>query len=363
MADDDQDKSQKTEDPSNKKLENAELEGNIAKSQEINHWFIITGATLGLVLFAGTISSKLMLLLRPFIAEPDLIPADPGNLGAVFRSVALGVGLLLAPLVALMLVASVGGTFVQHPPDISLERLHLDFSRLSPFSGLKGLLSTQGLSNLLKSLLKFAVIGFVVLVLVWPKMVTLPGLVSVDIAQSMHITRGIVVSMLIAIIAIMGVVAGLDFVYQKWDHVRNLRMSKQELRDEAKQNDGDPMIKARLRSIRVERSRRRMMAAVPTADVVVTNPTHYAVALKYDGATMPAPKVVAKGQDLVALRIRELAFENKIPVVENPPLARALHAACEIDQEIPVEHYQAVAEIIGYVMRLKGKLAARRAGV
>lgn len=362
MADDDQDKSQKTEDPSGKKLEDAEREGNVAKSQEVNHWFVITGATLGLMLFGGMMSSRLVRLLEPFIAEPDLIPADPGNLGAVFRSVAFEVALFMAPLVVLMLLASIGGTFLQHKPDLSFERLRWDLGRLSPWGGLKGMFSLQGLGNLAKSVIKFVIIGFVVMLVVWPKMKELPNLVSTGILSSVTVTRDITLDMLGAIIAVMALVAGLDYLYQRWDRIRNLRMSKQELRDEAKQNEGDPMIKARLRSIRVERSRRRMMAAVPHADVVVTNPTHYAVALKYDSATMPAPKVVAKGRDLVALRIREIAYENKVPVVENPPLARALHAACDLDQEIPVEHYQAVAEIIGYVMRLKGKPFRRSAG-
>lgn len=166
--------------------------------------------------------------------------------------------------------------------------------------------------------------------------------------------------MLFGVVAVMTVIAIIDFVYQKYEHIKELKMSRQEIKDEAKDADGDPKIKARLRAIRMERTRQRMMAAVPDATVVVTNPTHYAVALKYDGGEQEVPKVVAKGADEVALRIREMAEESDVPIVENPPLARALFAAAEIDDEIPFEYYKAVAEIISYVMNLRNPRAARR---
>ena len=169
--------------------------------------------------------------------------------------------------------------------------------------------------------------------------------------------------LLLGVLMVLTVLAGADYAYQRLQHMRSLRMSKREVKDEAKQSEGDPMIKGRLRQIRMDRARRRMMAAVPTASVVITNPTHYAVALKYDMGATGAPRVVAKGSDLVALRIREVAAENDVPVVENPPLARALHANVALDAEIPPEHYKAVAEIIGYIFRLKGKIRPRAAAV
>jgi flagellar biosynthetic protein FlhB len=155
---------------------------------------------------------------------------------------------------------------------------------------------------------------------------------------------------------IMTVIAALDYAYQKWDHKEKLKMTKQEVKDERKQQDGDPKIKQRIAALRMERARERMMQAVAKADVVITNPTHYAIALKYDMDSMPAPILVGKGMDSLAIRIREIAEENDIPIVENPPLARALYAGVEIDEEIPAEHYHAVAEVIGYVFRLKGKM-------
>ena len=166
--------------------------------------------------------------------------------------------------------------------------------------------------------------------------------------------------LIIGVLAVMTIITLADVLYQRFMHHKELRMTKQQVKDEHKQSEGDPLIKARLRQIRVERARKRMMAAVPEADVVITNPTHYAVALKYDQRTMEAPRVVAKGVDNIALRIRAVAEEHDVAIVENPPVARALHASVEIDQEIPPEHYKAVAEIIGYVMRLKKGLPGRR---
>jgi len=172
---------------------------------------------------------------------------------------------------------------------------------------------------------------------------------------------------LMGVVVIMAFIAGLDFMFQRFQHLKNQRMSKKDIRDELKQSEGDPLVRARIRQIRTDRARRRMMAAVPTADVVITNPTHYSVALKYDEITMNAPVVVAKGVDAVAQRIREVAEENQIPLVENPPVARALYASADLDDEIDAEHYQAVAEIIGYVLSLKrprgGPVRASRPGI
>ena len=166
--------------------------------------------------------------------------------------------------------------------------------------------------------------------------------------------------MLAGVIAAMAVIAALDFMYQKQKHAKELRMTRADIKDETKQSEGDPLMRARIRAIRQDRARQRMIAAVPGADVVITNPTHYAVALKYDSEVMAAPTLVAKGVDDVAQRIREVAEEHDLPIVANPPLARALHASVEVDREVPVEHYKAVAEIIGYVMGLKDRGANRR---
>ena len=212
----------------------------------------------------------------------------------------------------------------------------------------------------IKGMLKISLVSGVILVLLWPAWDIVPNVTTLGIPQFMELLQSLGTRVLIGVLAAMTLIAAVDFLYQKQQHTKQLRMSKQELKEEFKQAEGDPMIKARLRQIRMERARRRMMAAVPEADVVVTNPTHYAVALKYVSDKMEAPVLTAKGIDSIAMRIREVAKEHDVPIVENPPLSRALYEGVDLDQEVPPEHYKAVAEIIGYVMRLKDKMPGRR---
>tara|TARA_R110002111_G_scaffold23592_1_gene52952 strand:- start:48 stop:596 length:549 start_codon:yes stop_codon:yes gene_type:complete len=181
-----------------------------------------------------------------------------------------------------------------------------------------------------------------------------------EIGGAANLLHALVSKLLFGVLAVVTIIAAIDFLYQRFEHMKQMRMSRQEIKDEYKQTEGDPVIKQRLRQVRQERARQRTMAAVPDASVIITNPTHFAVALKYELDDMEAPVLIAKGQDFLALKIREVAEEHDIPIVENPPVARALYANVEVDQEIPQEHFKAVAEIIGYVFRLKGKLPAQR---
>ncbi|MEM6492688.1 MAG: flagellar type III secretion system protein FlhB, partial [Pseudomonadota bacterium] len=215
------------------------------------------------------------------------------------------------------------------------------------------LFSLRSLVEFGKSFFKLILIGGACALVIIPQMDFMPRMVGQSTTSMIGDLWDAVLLIVIVVLALMTVIAGIDFLYQRYEHDKKLRMTKQQVKDEYKQTEGDPQIKARLRQIRTQRARARMMQNVPESDVVVTNPTHYAVALKYDQGEMAAPKVTAKGQDLVALKIREIAEENEVPIVENPPLARALHAGVELEEEVPPEHYQAVAEIIGYVMRLK----------
>jgi flagellar biosynthetic protein FlhB len=210
----------------------------------------------------------------------------------------------------------------------------------------------RSLSDFLKGLLKIVLVGAIVYVVVTPSVGDLHKLIGMEAVQLLGVIADLLRRMLFTVFAAMVVIALADVLYQRYEHIKGLRMSRQEIKDEMRESEGDPLVKGRLRQLRMERARKRMMAEVPKADVVVTNPTHYAVALKYD-AQMASPKVVAKGVDKVAQKIREIAAENDVPVVENPPLARGLYAAVEIDQEITPEFYKAVAEVIGYVFRLK----------
>ena len=215
----------------------------------------------------------------------------------------------------------------------------------------------------IKSLLKITIVGSVAYIVVHPNIDYVRLMPDEDIQDIMHYLGAVTGKMLIGVTTVMFLIAALDYFYQRFEYMKNMRMTKQEIKDEYRQQEGDPHIKQKLRAIRRDRVRKRMMAEVPKSDVVITNPTHFAVALKYDEATMQAPKVLAKGKDKVALRIREIAEENKIPIVRNPPLARALYDNAEIDKEIPIEQYQAVAKVIGYVYKIKGKLKNPKAPI
>lgn len=356
---DDQDKSQKTEEPTSKRLEEAHNRGDVAKSEEVSHWFVLSGAALAIAIFAGGLARDLATALLPYLEQPHRMPADFMQLRENFGVMGTELLMLGAAPLALLAVFAVFGHLVQHRPVLAAERLKPDLGRLSPLKGLSRMVSAQSWLRLVKALLKIGLVGGAALLAVWSELRKIELLTTIDLADLLAVLGRMTLLFVGGALAMLAVVAVADLFYQKWDFLRNQRMSKQEIKEESRQSEGDPHVKARIRQIRTERAKKRMMAAVPTASVVVTNPTHYAVALKYD-QSMPAPKVVAKGLDLVAFKIREIAQAHGVPIVENPPLARALHNGVEVDQEIPHEFYKAVAEIIGYVMRLNGKLPQRR---
>lgn len=352
MADDNDD-SQKTEDPTSKRLDEARNEGNVPKSQEINHFLMILAFTLAVVLFGETVARGVVDVTLPFIAGPDQIPTDIGHLVDVGWSL-LGLVLLagIGPLI-LAVLAAFGSAYLQFGLLWSAENMMPKLSKISPLAGVKRMFSLRSFTELIKGVIKIAIVAAVIGYLVTPSAGDLHALIGMDIIQLLAAIRDNVYIVLIGVVVIMASVAGFDVLYQRYEYTKSLRMSRQELKDEFKQTEGDPLIKGRLRQLRMERARRRMMGEVPKADVVVTNPTHFAVALKYDQFEMAAPKVVAKGIDKTAERIREVAREAGVPIIENPPLARGLYAAVGLDQEIPAEYYKAVAELISYVFKLK----------
>ncbi|MBV9548326.1 MAG: flagellar biosynthesis protein FlhB, partial [Alphaproteobacteria bacterium] len=274
------------------------------------------------------------------------------------RSLLLQLGIVVAPLFGLLALAALAGHVLQSRPGFAPSRLAPDFSKISPLAGFQRLFGLDGWMNLLKGLLKIAIVGAAVWTQVWPAR----GMLEAILGQS---PGGVVSDMglllfrvLMAALVALAVIAVGDYVLQHMQFMKRNRMSKQEIKEEYRQNEGDPHIKAKIRQLRQERGRRRMMARVPEATVVLMNPTHYAVALQYESGKMAAPVCIAKGVDAVALKIRAVAEDHDVPVVENPPLARALHAAVEIDEPVPPEHYKAVAQVIGYVLRLQGKIKA-----
>ncbi|WDR03739.1 flagellar biosynthesis protein FlhB [Devosia algicola] len=352
MSDEAPEQSSKTEDPSHKKLEDARKKGDVVKSQEVTTWFMLGGTTALFGFMAPGASSGLANSLKEIFANADQFEIGGAALQAFFDGLALQLVLIvLGPLLVLSICA-IAANLLQHPPLLSVEPITPKLSKISPLAGAKRLFSSEALVNFIKGLLKLSIVGVVVAVTVWPEQDRLSTLMTADPAIILGEFQEIGLKILLSVLAVVTIIAFADFLYvrQKW--WKRQMMTVQETRDEYKQMEGDPAVKGRIRQLRQERGRQRMMASVPDATVIVTNPTHFAVALKYD-KSMKAPLCLAKGADAIALRIREVAKEHDVPIVENPPLARALFASVEIDQPIPNEHFKAVAQVIGFVMRLR----------
>lgn len=351
----DTDDSQKTEDPTGRRLQEARDSGQVANSREVNNLFMILALTISVVAFGGSIAREIVNLSLPFVEAPDKIPTDIGHLTTLGWKL-LGMILVAgaAPL-ALAMIAAFASGYLQFGLVLSGESLMPSLDKISPLAGLKRIFSSRSLSEFLKGLLKIAIVGSIASWILMPSIGDLHKLIGMEAVQLLATIRELTDRLLIAVLSALVAITLADLLYQRYEHMKQLRMSRQELKDEARESEGDPLVKGRLRQLRMERARKRMMAEVPKADVVVTNPTHYAVALRYDQAEMQAPKVIAKGADAVAHKIREVATEAEVPVVENPPLARGLYASVEIDQEVPPEFYKAVAEVIGYIYKLKRK--------
>jgi flagellar biosynthetic protein FlhB len=356
---DDQDKSQQTEEPTAKRLEQAREQGDVVKSTELTAFLLLGGGTLAIAMFGKYTALAIGRSLTLFLEEPDTMSVDGAGLIAMLRALLPQLAMALAPFFAMLMAAGLAGHLLQSRPGFSLDKIVPDFSKISPMAGFKRLFGVEGLMNLLKGLAKMIIVGAAIWTQLWPEHGGLESILNQSTAAVMSDMSRLLFKVLMASLSALGVIAGLDYFWQRMRFMARNRMSKQEIKEEYRQNEGDPTIKAKIRQLRHERARKRMMASVPTASVVIMNRTHFAVALKYESGKMMAPVCVAKGVDALALRIRAMAEENDVPVVENPPLARALHAAIEIDEPVPAEHFKAVAQVIGYVMRLQGKLPAR----
>lgn len=348
-----EDDSSKTEDPTQKKLMDARQQGNLPISRDLATWFLLLGSLATVALALPFVSKSMLNPLTVIIAragETEITGDTAGNvLGTIFGAFigpVLGIG-------ALLMLLAITGWIIQTGFMFSMELLKLRWDRLNPVEGFKRLFSAHAMVELIKSIVKFVIIGYVGYALLKPLYQKSEGLTGMDHIGLVSTTYSAASDVLFAVFLVYTALVIFDVAYQRFTYFKNLRMSKTELKEEFRQTEGDPHVKGKLRRIRQEKARRRMMAAVPKSDVVITNPTHYAVALKYDQGAMQAPVVLAKGHDAIALKIRAVAEENKIPIVSNPPLARALYATVEIDEEIPPEHYRAVAEVISYVYKLK----------
>src|SRR5215470_6334466 len=354
----DESDAEKTEDPTQKRLDEALERGDVVKSQELNTWFVIAGGTLVLSTFSGSVGG-ILVPMRSLIANSWMIRTDGPGLIALTESLAYAVAAAIGLPILMLMLAALASNMLQHRLVWSGEQLKPKLSKISPAAGFKRIFGKQAAANFAKGLFKLTALGAVMAMILWPERMRLESLVRLDPATLLGVSNSMTIHLLGAVVAMLAVVAIGDYLFQYRQWFERQKMSLQEMKEEFKQSEGDPHVKGKIKQLRTARMRKRMMAAVPKASVIITNPTHYSVALSYERG-MSAPVCVAKGVDNIAFKIREIAKAHDIPIVENVPLARALYATVEIDEEIPVEHYHAVAEIIGYVMGLKRNLPSGR---
>ena len=355
MVAEDEDEASKTEEPSERKISKAKEEGDIAISQDAKSFIMLTGMLFVVWLIIPLMGKMFYDYFGKFILVPETIPTDSRHLRLLFFNCFVDLIKILGIPLAIFMVLGIAASLMQTGFIYAPKKLMPDWNRLNIFAALTKFINMKKIVESLKGIMKIAVISWIAIVVLTPylsKSELMPDMATQHILKLIH---HIVILLIFTVVIAVLVIAVADYAYQRYSHLKKLRMTKQEVKDEYKQTEGDPLVKSRIRQIRMERARHRMMENVPKSDVVIVNPTHYAVALQYKMETMDAPVVVAKGLDNLALRIKALAEENDVPIVENPPLARALFASVEIDQAIPPEHFKAVAEVIGYVMQLKNQ--------
>ena len=349
----DADPESKTEDASPQKLEEARKKGDVAKSPDVAQTLSLMGAASVLVFGGGYFATRMAEGFLPFIASPHAM------IGGLEAGAGVEIGMqalwIVAPfLIAVMaatILGGVGGNIVQIGGLVfTAEKLKPKWSKISPMGGFKRIYGPDGLMHFIQTLVKLIAVGVICYAVLKPHMREFEHMAAMSPLAILPAARDLMIALMASALVFMGLTAGGDFIWQKMRFAKRMRMSKEELKEEFKNSEGDPHVKAKLKQIRMQRSRQRMMQNVPKATVIVTNPTHYSVALRYEAGDA-APVCVAKGVDALALRIREVAREHKVPIVENVPLARALYAAVDIDETIPREHFEAAAKVIGFVLQ------------
>jgi len=348
----DEDKESKTEAPSQKKLDDARKEGDVAKSQDLAGFILLLGGVMALSASGGPAAEETARTLTVFFEQAGTLPTDGRSLVAIFGALGGKIGGAMAGIFFALMLAALTGHFMQHGLIWAPKKIMPDLNKLDISKGAARLFGPEALQMLGKSILKLIIFSAIGGFAIWSALSQVEATALVDPTVLGAVLSSMTFQALGGLLIAAGAFGVFDYVLQRQSFTKRMRMSHQDLKEEYKNTEGDPHVKARIRQIRAQRSRKRMMANVPKASVVVMNPTHFAVALRYAPGETPAPVCVAKGVDAVALRIRALAEEHSIPIIEDPPLARALHKSSELDEPIPAEHFQAVAKIIGYVMSL-----------
>jgi flagellar biosynthesis protein FlhB len=354
------DMGERTEAATPRRRSEARKRGQVPRSPDLTSALVFLGLLLAIHNMGGDSGRVIKTYADTVLAHIDTAGFSPSLVMQLAREAALVMFRALGPILLVGMALAVVVNIVQtNGPVFATEAMTPDFNRINPAKGVQRFFSSRSLVDLSKSLLKIGFIGCIAFSTAKDSYPQLIMTARMDLTTALGLVGGVLFSMALRVMAALIVLAAIDYFYQRWQHEKTLRMSKEEIKQEHKQSEGSPQWKARIRARQRALAKKRMMGDVPKADVIITNPTHFAVALKYDAEKMGAPVVVAKGQDLIAKRIRELAQENDIPIVENPPLARTLYRDAEIGREIPAALYEAVAEVLAFVYQIN----QRRAGV
>jgi len=344
---------EKTEQPSQRRLDQAREKGQVARSRELSTFTVLMAGGGALWFMGSTFTQHLVNLLRNGLTLDQEMAHNSSLMIPRLHDIALDALITFSPLLLAVMVAAAFSPLLLNGWLFSTEALQPQFSRMNPVSGIARMFSTNALVELAKAIGKSMLVGGVAAWVIWHNKDAVMALGTQSVTAAIPQAGHLIGASFMAIVGAMLLIVAIDVPFQLWNHNKQLKMTKEEVRQEARETEGDPMVKGRIRSLQREAARRRMMAEIPTADVVVTNPTHYAVALKYSETGMRAPVVVAKGSHLLALRIREIAQENHVPILEAPPLARALHKHTDLGESIPEALYTAVAEVLAYIYQLR----------
>lgn len=337
---------------SEQKIRKAREEGDLPRSRELSGGLVMMCAASALFFFSGTISSSAQGILSSAFTLDRTDAFDPSRMGTAFVDALIGAFYLMLPILALSFLGAVGGSILVGGLNWSTKALAFNAGKLNPIKGLKNIFSINGLAELVKAILKTVVIGGLGFYLVTLDIAAYSSISTMSLKEGIKVSANLVAVNTLILVFVYFVISALDVPYQLWRHAKKMRMSFQEMKKENKEAEGDPYLKARIKQIQREMSKRRMMAAVPGADVIITNPTHYSVALSYKRGELAAPVVVAKGVDEVAAKIKKIATDHSVSVVESPALARALYANVEINNQIPDQLFRAVAKVLAYVYAL-----------
>ncbi|MEK8130216.1 flagellar biosynthesis protein FlhB [Paenibacillus filicis] len=346
---------EKTEPATPKKKQDARKKGQVAKSMELPAAFILFFSFLSFFVFGGFMKTHLVGMFRSVYTDFLLLSVTADNVLVLFEKLGLQILMIVGPIFLISVIIAIAGNYLQIGFLMTGDPLMMKFSKINPLEGAKKLFSMRAVVDFLKSMLKMSVIGYIVYSTLMGEREHIMQLAHLPLEEILSFTSSLVLMLGVKIGAVLIVLAVLDYMYQKYEYEKGLKMSKQDIKDEYKKSEGDPLIKGKIREKQRRMALQRMMQDVPKADVVITNPTHFAVALQYDGSQMQAPTVIAKGSDYVALKIKQVAKDHGVTTIENKPLARALYAQVEIGEAIPADMFQAVAEVLAYVYKLKGK--------